>query len=303
MATANVTTTFDSGALHIVIDNRPTGFPCASDILKLCRSSNSVGFPFPSSDQPTAWIKFGWGVTRGEALTQHKVALAMNTIPNTAVHVPIVYLAFATDARSYMTDPCGYIVMEFVPGLTVEQRLRNPDVNAKDMYQAVGRAVQQLIEYRAPSGTQPGPVGGGIIRHDFFSTRESAVAYRTVDILQDHVNRILKLGGYSQRVDFADETTDGLPLCLSDIHQSNWIIDDEGRVHAIDFGHVGFLPPSFVAYAIEQSHFFAKRVAKYVNYARSKKNLYAMEIAAGQLVLYGSSLRGLPRSAKELAKA
>ncbi|TDL19625.1 hypothetical protein BD410DRAFT_434290 [Rickenella mellea] len=285
----------DALDINIIIDNRQAGMPSPKEILSLCHAANSVGFPFPSSDQPVAWIKFGRWVTKGEALTQHSVALAMNAISSTAVHVPAVYLAFMADGR-------GYIVMEFVPGLTVAQRLSEPGADAKNMYQAVGRAVQQLIAHRAPTGTtQPGPVGGGCIRHDFFPDRESAIAYPTVGVLQEHVNRILKLSGCSQRVNFTDEVaTNGLPLCPGDIHETNWIIDDEGRVHALDFEHYNFLPPSFVAYALEHWYPFSRRVAKYVDYRRSESNVYAMSIAAGQLLVSGHSVHGLPKSLRPL---
>ncbi|TDL24648.1 hypothetical protein BD410DRAFT_896824 [Rickenella mellea] len=174
-----------SDALNIVIDNRPTGFPGPNDILSFCRAAgwDNVDIPFPSSDQPTAWIKYKPNVTRGEALTQHNVALAMNAIPNTAVHVPTVYLAF-------MDDGWGYIVMEFVPGRTVGQLFREPGVKRKDV---------------------PGAWPSRRRDHRFFTWRESAVAYRTFDMLQEHVNRILKIDGYPQRVNFVDEATEDYP--------------------------------------------------------------------------------------------
>ncbi len=52
-----------------------------------------------------------------EARTQDYVAGVVNAVPDTAVRVPRIHLAFMYEGR-------GYIVMEYVAGVTVQQLLQ-----------------------------------------------------------------------------------------------------------------------------------------------------------------------------------
>ncbi|KAJ6631185.1 hypothetical protein B0H10DRAFT_2207570 [Mycena sp. CBHHK59/15] len=108
---------------------------------------------------------------------------------------------------------------------------------------------------------------------------------------------------YPDRVDFADEVAAGLAICHGDIHETNFIVNDQDHVYALDFGHICFLPPTFVTFALEASPIFTRRVAAYVKFPKSEKNLKAMQIVAGQLVLHGSSSYGLPDSARASNRA
>ncbi len=56
-----------------------------------------------------------------EARTQDYVAGVVNAVPDTAVRVPRIHLAFMYEGR-------GYIVMEYVAGTTVQQLLQKPNV-------------------------------------------------------------------------------------------------------------------------------------------------------------------------------
>lgn len=93
------------------------------------------------------------------------------------------------------------------------------------------------------------------------------------------------------KVDFTDETAQGLVLCLSDIHPSNFIIDPEEKGVAIDFGCTGYLPPSFVCYALWQPRRFTNKVARLVGYWESP-HLRAMSVAAQWLLLSGDNSCG-----------
>lgn len=103
---------------------------------------------------------------------------------------------------------------------------------------------------------------------------------------------MLRLSGNGLRVNFQIEIADGLVLCPSDPDDSNFMIDDEGNLWAIDFGRTCFLPSSFVSYSLtSSSDVFVQSVARRVNYPRSA-NLQAMCVASGQLVVFNDNALG-----------
>ena len=94
-------------------------------------------------------------------------------------------------------------------------------------------------------------------------------------------------------VDYSSETAEGLVLCPNDIDPSNFIINSEGTVFAIDFGRTSYMPPSFVSYTFESdlATYFTRLVARRVNYPKTA-NLLAMRVAAGLLVMSGNNSLG-----------
>jgi len=149
-----------------------------------------------------------------------------------------------------------------------------------------------------PAGTAPGPVGGGRIGHDFFVDCLSTFKYRKVGQLEAQINEVLRPFGNTLRVNFQLETVDDLVLCPSDPNDSNFMIDDKGKLWAIDFGRTCFLPPSFVPYSLTtSSDVFVQCVARRVNYPLSA-NLLAMEIASGQMVVFNNNALGATHRVK-----
>lgn len=105
-------------------------------------------------------------------------------------------------------------------------------------------------------------------------------------------NKVLRPLGNGLHVSFQTETADGLILCPSDPNDSNFIIDDEGKLWAIDFGRTCFLPPSFASYSLAMSSdAFVYSVARRVNYPLSA-NLQAMSVASGRLVVFNDNTLG-----------
>jgi hypothetical protein len=103
-------------------------------------------------------------------------------------------------------------------------------------------------------------------------------------------NKLVAPQGLS--VDYSSEIAGGLVLCPNDIDPSNFIIDSEGMVFAIDFGRTGYMPPSYVSYSFESDWAkFARLVARLVKYPKSA-NLLAMQVAAGLLVISGNNSLG-----------
>lgn len=100
------------------------------------------------------------------------------------------------------------------------------------------------------------------------------------------------VGTHKLRVDFSSEiaSAGGLVLCPDDIDPSNFIIDSDGTVFAIDFGRTGYMPPSYVSYSLKMANLkpFTRLVASLVDYPESAY-LLGMYKAAAQFVTLGNS--------------
>lgn len=168
--------------LVIDADNKPANLPSPDMIIQQsCRAqaqvnaSNQRGFRLvdESGDNSVcAWVKFGLSITMSEARTQHFVTQVMNDKAGAAVRSPYVYLAFSCNGT-------GYIVMEYIDGSICD----NSDARL------VADAVESLISIQSPTA-EPGPIGGGPIGHRFFMERQSSVTYKSVDLLEKHINGV-----------------------------------------------------------------------------------------------------------------
>ncbi|KAF8309289.1 hypothetical protein DL93DRAFT_2126676 [Clavulina sp. PMI_390] len=227
-------------------------------------------------DTSDIWVKFGLGITMGEARTQQYVARYLQAHKEPAVRAPQVYVAFTWEKY-------GFIVSEYVDG----QMCSNSDTTL------VASAVQALIRIPSPDST-PGPVGGGLIEHPFFVDRVSSIWYESVKELQDHVNGILRVTGRKGRVDFTEEiNAHGLILCVSDLKPVNFMKDGGSRVVAIDFGGYSFLPPSFFGFStrFEGPASFGYRVSTLLSYPPSDQ-VGPLLSAAGAIVPFGNNSIG-----------
>ncbi|KAK0216865.1 hypothetical protein IW262DRAFT_1276384 [Armillaria fumosa] len=274
--------------IKIVIDakNKPTNLPSPEAIIDQCPSLARDQFTATSihgvrlaldkgsnDDAASVWVKFGWGITMGEARTQSLVAQVLDDNGDPAVLAPCVYLAFESLG-------IGYIVMEFIDGKTCD------DSDAG----LVAAAVESLIAIQGPK--TPGPADGGLIEHCFFVEGRSSTWYETVQELEDHINSILRHERSIQRVTFSHEVdTHGLRLCASDMNRNNFMKDKEGRIVALNFGASCFLPPSFFVFALREGDDFTQLIANMVDYPKSTQ-LGAMLTASRALVPYGSNKIG-----------
>lgn len=163
----------------------PADLPSCDSIVQLCDAAGFCqnGVCFEIEGTPRFWIKYGFGITLGEALTQDQVAKIVNADPATVVRVPEVYFVF-------LRERCRYIVMQHIAGDTVASRQLRPGKYLKEDVSAVAAAVKQLIGIRAPAGTPPGHVGGGFIGHNFFLECKSTSEYPTVGHLQRQLNNV-----------------------------------------------------------------------------------------------------------------
>lgn len=176
----------------IVADKKPNSLPSAEEIIQQCRTRALANRDAANSTSdirglslvdeykdgtPCAWVKFGPSVTMAKARTQNYVAQVVNGDAAAAaaaavVRVPYVYLSFESHGW-------GYIVMEFIDGV----------ICSKADARLVAAAVQFLVTIRGPT-SQPDPIGGGPICHDFFIERGSSVTYSSVGLLKKHINGV-----------------------------------------------------------------------------------------------------------------
>jgi hypothetical protein len=145
---------------------------------------NRNGVCIRVAGKPRFWVKYGdASLIRGEGRTQAHVAGIVNANPASVIRVPEVHLGFS---RGYH----AYIVMDFVRGTTLAERKSPAGNYYKNDIKAVAAAVQQLTDIKMPTGTAPGPVGGGLIGHDFFVECLSALKYPTVGHLEAQINQV-----------------------------------------------------------------------------------------------------------------
>ncbi|KAF7292027.1 hypothetical protein MIND_01228500 [Mycena indigotica] len=276
--------------IALTSNDQPADLPNPDTIIAVCRTHFNANKDSPTYQRGMplmnpagtayAWVKFGRSVTMAEARTQDYVASTVNgtaAASAAGVHVPKVYLAFVS------THGWGYIVMELVTGV-VCRAADGP---------AVAKAVELLITVRSPT-LQPGPVHGGPIFHSFFNDWESAVAYPSVELLQKHINAMLRWYHKPERVDFAPEVaTHGLRLCLSDMNRHNFMKKDDGTICALDFGGTCFLPVSFFDLALYHHDPFTWRLSRLIR-REPPAHLYALQLARGALVITGNNKLCLP---------
>ncbi|KAH9955558.1 hypothetical protein BC827DRAFT_1158187 [Russula dissimulans] len=134
---------------------------------------------------------------------------------------------------------------------------------ASDDAATVANAVQAL-ELQVACGRGP-------IKHRFFFDWTSAITYGAVADSelhwQSHINAVLALRDFSDRIDFTDEA---LCLCVCDINSRNFRKDRCMKIATLDFRATCLLPSSFFAFAVPEGSTFAQSVAKHLRYSYSK---------------------------------
>lgn len=268
-------------------DSRPQNLPSVPEIIAECiaarRAASDNAAPYVRGihlANGSAFVKFGHDVKFREAEIQNFVYEFLRTSSRGHVRVARVYTFITADSYQY-------IVMEFIDGSTCNET----------HVDQVARALEELIAIQAPT-TAPGPVSPGPIDHCFFEDDVSSVTYPTVQDLQLHLNRILKKQGHKDTLDLVSEVEQyGLRLCPSDMHETNFMMDSNGMIVALDFGVTSFLPTCFFHYAITMSCSFNCLLASKVVYpiypTPEKSHLDALD-KANYLLIIASNNYALP---------
>ncbi|KAH8748676.1 hypothetical protein F5883DRAFT_238911 [Diaporthe sp. PMI_573] len=248
-----------------------------------------TGFGFPPQ-QPIAHVKVGLPHILQPELRNHEyVFKALRDMPpdqTRGICIPEVY-------RTLQSGDWFYIIMEYIPGKTLQQLADQKDwgePRQNALTNSIAMAIRLLISIPVPVGQTPGPVGGGQIRHPLFKDDTSFCNYSSVDKLEKHLNDAATIRDKTAPTVSLERS---LRFYYSDFYASNFIFTDSGDVCIIDFDQAGFLPPSFMSFALAESHWapglWVKEVLKLPEH-----NLPAMKHIHYFFMIGGSSF-GLPR--------
>jgi hypothetical protein len=146
--------------------------PSQDDVIAACaKTGDKVRELTYLSKARKFFIKYGFSVTTGEAKTQHYFYEKIHSQRGTTFRIPEIYRAFATRGRTY-------IVMEYI------------DIVGYASDEERANAVAQLVSIEPPSGAALGPIGGGTVKHCFFTDNEAPRPYSTVDEMQTYINNV-----------------------------------------------------------------------------------------------------------------
>jgi aminoglycoside phosphotransferase (APT) family kinase protein len=180
--------------------------------------------------------KFGYGVTAGEAATQQ---FAYEHVDSSIVRVPRVYRFFQKKSNSSMMRE-GYLFMEYVPGQILE------DLDLTQHSGIVTRVAQTIAHLGQISGGQvPGPLAGDEPQGYLWGDYGAQTSFQSINDLNAWLNRRLLLRKLS-----IDLTPYPLVLCHMDLYRRNMILDSNGSICLVDWGHAALLPRFFEFAAI-----------------------------------------------------
>lgn len=143
-----------------------------------------TSFAYPP-EAPTCWIKYGRAVYWNEVCAQVVAYDSLRQL-GSSVRAPGVFYAF----EEYFVT---YIVMEYIPGKTAGQCLKeSQDEAAKEViYRSIALALSELHRIPIPeSRLRPAAVSGGGIRHSVFDELRAPRHYENVQQLEDHINAV-----------------------------------------------------------------------------------------------------------------
>ncbi|KAJ3542259.1 hypothetical protein NM208_g4192 [Fusarium decemcellulare] len=209
------------------------------------------GFAYPENS-PALFIKHGvhsFKPTDEEARNQRWAREALQKMPPSereGIHIPEIY-------RLVTVETSTIIIMEFVPGKTLEYFLENPEHtdHLDRCFGKIERALKLFLSFPVPEDVSPGPCGGGVIRSPLFKDYESTIEYPTVELLEMHLNKIAT---------WFNKDADRLVLerklhfVFSDLYEGNFMFTENEDLYVIDFEQANFLPLSFMTYAMIQHH-------------------------------------------------
>ncbi|KAH8829916.1 hypothetical protein DL96DRAFT_1590927 [Flagelloscypha sp. PMI_526] len=135
-----------------------------------------------------------------------------------------------------------YLVMEYI-------KLKNDPL---DLAERIPQVVKWLSEVPPPPNSTLGPVGGGRIHHKFFKVFQAPYDFPNIEKLDQYVKKAFRLlpGMARRKLPPVDICGERLMFTQSDMDKSNFGVDEHGQTVFMDFGDVGLLPETFVAYTL-----------------------------------------------------
>jgi hypothetical protein len=188
---------------------------------------------------PDIAVKFGVGIGQNEATTLDYVC---RHISRDSLRVPQIYRFFTHGEHLGM--PVGYIVMEFIAGVTLEECDIGPD-----LIKRIVNALDHLSTIPMPPSQGPGPVYGGIPRGCLWSEYGAGEPFTSLQDMESWLNQRLDLSR-RQLPQFALGSTK-LFFSHMDIARRNIILTAEDELCFVDWAYAGFYPGCFQRFCIE----------------------------------------------------
>ncbi|KIY43485.1 hypothetical protein FISHEDRAFT_78345 [Fistulina hepatica ATCC 64428] len=231
------------------------------------------------------------GIMFDQANTQ-KYVYDQTTHDPSAPRVPKIYECFTYD---WMT----YLVMELLQATSIREWVEaTPDQRDERWaasYKEVAKALNWLRRLPPPPGAGIGPVGGGYARHRLFKDRKAPLKFSSNRALEIYVNKSYKWIPRGYEPPEIQISHEPLVFTQSDMHETNFLVDDKERVCIIDFGDIGLLPESFASFTVHSiGSPFVQGVAGYLGW-QVTPNLASMHRAAGILIMIANPTLGLDK--------
>ncbi|KZT04162.1 uncharacterized protein LAESUDRAFT_761275 [Laetiporus sulphureus 93-53] len=197
-----------------------------------------------------------------------------------APRVPEVIQFFHRD------DQMAYMVME---------NIKFTPTPVPDLSQRVALAIQWLRDLPTPppDRVRIGPLGSGRARHHLFKNYKAPLSFSSIQAIERYLNKaITRLPSRSAPVALVSLCNERLVFTQSDMDESNFGVDVEGRTCLFDFGAVGLLPESFASYTMSSSVQFTAAVAQHLGWP-SSSNLHTMSKISRLLWILSNPTLGL----------
>lgn len=177
-------------------------------------------------------------------------------LSRTTVATPRVHRYFFTKSESRIVDQCGYLVMDYIEGKTVEEIWDT--VSHEQRTSIVSQVAGYVSQLRSIHFDEPGPLGGGKCRGFWFSMYEAGPFTNRAEFNAWFTRKLQmsKKFGYADKAlpDFDYST---FVLLHNDLQPKNLILDCTGKIWIIDWGEAGAYPAIF-----EAAYMWAKSISK-----------------------------------------
>lgn len=164
----------------------PSGIhiPTGEELTRLCTEdvggySKHLAYP---TYAPQLWIKYGCSVRPSEVPSQMMAYNGLQQLQS-PVRVPKVYYTYR-----YLS--VSYIVMDYIPGQTMGQLLKEHPARQQDISKLVAFGLEELMRIPVPPGSRPAAVDGGGILHPLFDMCMAPLDYENVSELETHLNEV-----------------------------------------------------------------------------------------------------------------
>jgi hypothetical protein len=191
--------------------------PSDEEIILLCRSTwSSYGRGFAKISE-SVFVKFGIGITPGEAATQ-KYFQDKSLGPELTV---------------------GYLVMEYIDGISMSTYLEYATTGEQEaVVDAIVGVLSHLATMPVPLAQGPGPVGGGPPRGYLWSDGGIRSTFLSLTDMASWLNRLLMDYQRGYQADLFDFTTSKLSMCHTDLAPRNIIRQLNGELVVLDSTHL-----------------------------------------------------------------